>query len=268
MATSECARNREVGGVWSVSGIGHLTARLVAEHPGLDLQRDLAPLAFGGVTRFRIADGSVLRLDHLLGPVASRPTALDPGTRLLTARDDLSVVVGSNEDDLIVATGTASDEVVHRLALGPADSATFVTPHHLVVTAPVTEPVPRDGEVDEMRGQHRIVLVDVARGTVLDQTLMAGVNDAVVVATPHPGDGSVVLDAGEGQDGSHVAVVRVESERLVVEPWIENVVVAGFDPGGQRLLLTPHPSFEGRATIVALAVARDPLVGDPRRSRC
>jgi hypothetical protein len=68
---------------------------------------------------------------------------------------------------------------------------------------------------------------------------------------PHPRDGSVLLDAGEGQDGSSAFLAREQAGALVVEPRLQDVVVAGFDAAGARLLLLPHPSFDNVARVVA-----------------
>jgi hypothetical protein len=74
--------------------------------------------------------------------------------------------------------------------------------------------------------------------------------NAGVCAVPHPRDGSVVLDAGMGQDGSLVYLARAVNDSLAVEKIAEDVVVASFAPSGDRLLLTRHPSFEDEASIL------------------
>ncbi len=213
-----------------------VTARLVAEHRGLDLDR-LTPSALGAVPRFRLVDDVVERLDASLHVVARRPSGLPRETRrLLAVGPDLPIVVGAGESDLAVAVG---EDLVHWVELPQADSAVLVTPTRLLVTGPVD-------------GPHRVVLIDLGTGAVLDETIVE-VFDAGMSATPHPTDGSVVLDAGEGQDGSQVFVVRIDGdgERLVVEKKAEDVVVSGFDSTGERLLITPHPNLADRVAVLA-----------------
>src|SRR5204863_5324473 len=74
--------------------------------------------------------------------------------------------------------------------------------------------------------------------------------DAGVLAVPHPSDGSVVLDAGMGQDGSLVYVAQAHHDGLAIEKVAENVTVAGFAPSGDRLLLMPHPSFGDEVSVL------------------
>lgn len=45
-------------------------------------------------------------------------------------------------------------------------------------------------------------------------------------------------------------MVRSVRGRLEVEALLDDVVAACFDAAGDRLLLTPHPSFENRARVV------------------
>ena len=72
-----------------------------------------------------------------------------------------------------------------------------------------------------------------------------------MTALAHPHDGSVVLDAGEGQDGSSIFQVRANGDELHVERILENAVAADFTPSGSRLLVTPHPSFGGPVRVLS-----------------
>lgn len=225
----------------------HVAAQLVAEHPDLDIGRGLAPISLHAVPRYRLSGGVVVELDDRLSSVRSRASRLGGSVRLLAATAGLEVAVGGDTVHLII--DTAEHDAVTWLAMPTADSATFVGPDRLVVTSPVIETRTWQGKTCEAKGQHRVVLVEASTGTVLDEAIL-DVVDAGVLATPHPTDGSLLLDAGEGQDGNYLFAARVASDRLAVERVAENVIAAGFSPAGDRVLLTPHPSFEN-AVVVA-----------------
>jgi hypothetical protein len=77
----------------------------------------------------------------------------------------------------------------------------------------------------------------------------------------------VLLDAGEGQDGSYIFWVRIAGDDLVATKVLEDEVAAGFDPAGDRLLLTPRPSFDsvarlaGRPDLEEVATLRAAEIG-------
>jgi hypothetical protein len=217
---------------------------LVERFPGLDLGRDVAPAALQPLPRFRLADGRVSALGQSLLPVAHRTVSLPADARLLAAAPDLSAIIGADGEQLVMLT-----DKEHRYGLPGADSATFLPSGRLIVTAAVMEHTTWRGQLRSYRGAHRVLLIDPAAGEPLDEGML-DVSDAGVMAIPHPSDGTAVLDAGEGQDGSQVFAVTAAHDKLAIRPLAENVVVGGFDPGGSRLLLTPHPSYPSEVSVV------------------
>lgn len=214
-----------------------VAADLVIEHPDLDIGRGLAPVSLHAVPRYRLSNGLVVALDDRLDPVRSRVTRLSGGVGLLAATADLAVVVGGDTGRLII---DVAEHDTTTVPIAGADSATFVGPDRLVVTAPVIETRTWQAKTYGAKGQHRVMLIEASTGTVLDEAVL-DVFDARVAATLHPTDGSLLLDAGEGQDGSYLFTARATSDRLTVEHIAINVIAAGFSPTGDRLLLTPHP---------------------------
>lgn len=210
-----------------------LTAEFVAELPGIRLARGLAPAALGPEPRFWFQDHTVTALDGLLAPGASRPVDVPPGADFLAATPDLALLIFATKHDVLLvgATGLA------RAPIAEADSAVVLASGRVLVTAPQGD-------------KHAAHLLDPATGKVVD---VVGLDtyDAGVTAVPHPGDGWVALDAGEGQDGSTVFRVREENGRLVAEELMSDAVLAGFDPSGSRVLITPHPSFGGPAEVLS-----------------
>jgi hypothetical protein len=102
---------------------------------------------------------------------------------------------------------------------------------------------------DRSGAGHRVLLLDPSTGQTLDEAILA-VSAAGVIAVAHPHDGSVLLDAGEGQDGSHIFVASASDDQLTVDLVLEDVVAAGFAPAGDRLLITPHPSFNDPVSVL------------------
>jgi hypothetical protein len=230
-----------------------VAARLIARARWLDLGRDLAPLCLGPTPRFRLYAGEVLAVDPTLTTTASRPVALSPQAKLLAATSDLRQIIAVDDGQLVIITDTTL-----LLAVPAADSATFLRSGLLLVTAPNIEHQTWRNRTIAQRTTHRVLLIDPRSGAILDETILDGVVDAGVFAIANPADGSVLLDAGEGQDGSEVFTVRDASSQIRIEQLLENVVISGFSPDGDRLLVLPHPSFEGPA-IVASWPSMDPI---------
>jgi hypothetical protein len=224
--------------------------RLVAEpvtwRSDLRLGHDLAPTSLQPVTRYRLHGGTVTALDWKLDPSRSVDVDVPATARLLTATPRLGHVVAADAATLIIWTARGA----RRVPLSAADSATVLSSGHLLVTAPVIERQTWQGRTYEQRGAHRVFLVELRTGRILDEAAI-DVVDAGVTAVPHPHDASVLLDAGEGQDGSRVFRARVVDDRLALELVLENVVAAGFAPSGHRMLITPHPSFDDRVSVLA-----------------
>lgn len=210
-------------------------ARLLGERPSLSLGKGLAPVSLQSSHWFSLRDGRITRFDELLEPIASRDIqGLPKRSQLLDATDELSAVVVVADSTLLWRDGRTVAEIE-----GCADSAMFLAESRLMLAVPQ-----RDGNAQH----HDLVLIDAMSGRILDASPI-DVYDAgtFMVAT---GDGGVVVDAGEGQDGSKVFVASVADDRLSVELLVQNVTVAGFSPSGSRLLLTPHPSFEDVVTLL------------------
>lgn len=186
---------------------------------------------------FGLAAGLLTGYDSVLRPVGSLRVDVSADARLLAATDDLGNVAVAQDENLVLFSG----QTELRLDCPGGDSAVFLSPDLLLVTAP---------EEDLGWGGHEVLLIDVRAGEVLDRHSLEELQ-ASVSALPHPSDGSILLDAGEGQDGSYLFRVTVSERALTVEELAENVVPAGFDPSGKKLLLVPHPSFQTQPSIVA-----------------
>jgi len=228
--------------------VDRVVPRFVGYRPEVDLGR-LVPRAIGGGYRFRLSGGTLTRLDETLQVDGSRDVWLPPRARLLTVSDDLGCFVAADEEVLLIV----GDEV-RVLDVAAADSAVFLDDDRLLVSAP-------DADV-ELR-QHEVFLVDCASASVVDRvTLDVG---ASVEALVHPTDGSVVLEAAEGEDGSHIFVVRRLGDRLEVELVGQDMVAADFSPSGSRLLVTPHLSLVDDEVMVfdwPAMTRRDRLTGE------
>lgn len=239
----------------------HAAATLLAEYQDLDLGRDLTPATATWPTdRFRLRHGTVTLLSRILAATSSRATVLAPDARLLTASPDLRLVVAAAGGSLIVL-----GETEWRLPVPDANSAAFLGSGELLVTAQVTAPGRTSASAN------RVLLLDPAAREVVDEVQLV-LDDARISLIVHPRDGSVLLDAGMGQDGSQLFAARVASRRLSVTPVLQNVVAGGFDPAGDRLLLVPHVSYGPEASVVewpsltrvaAIAPGRDGLADDP-----
>ncbi|MGC4880891.1 hypothetical protein ACLQ26_32030 [Micromonospora sp. DT43] len=222
-----------------------IAAEWVGRVPGLRLGHDLAPLSLEPGVRYRLLDGVVSVLDEQLRSIQRLVLDVPPTASLLAATPDLATVVVTDTRSVIViaAGGPIAVDVA------AADSATLLPGGRLLVTAPVIERQEHRGHEYETKGEHMVVLVDPSSGGILDQAVL-DVADAGVIAVPHPHDGSVVLDAGMGQDGSSIYAARVTGDRITVELIAEDVVSTSFAPSGDRLLLMPHPSFDDEISLL------------------
>ncbi len=203
-------------------------------------------MAMEPVVRFRLVDGAVSVLDERLHPAASRALDVPPAAKLLTAASDLSTVVVADRDSVIVAAAGRR----FALEIARADSATLLPDGgRLLITAPVIERRVHRGRAYEAKAGHLAYLIDVESARVVDRAALE-VDDALVAAVPHPHDGSVLLEAGMGQDGCTTYAARVTGDRLALEQVLDDIIAVSFAPSGDRLLLTPHPSFNGGVSIV------------------
>jgi hypothetical protein len=83
--------------------MNRIAAELIAEYPGLRLDREFAPLSLQPVPRFSLHDGRVSAVDGALNAGAGRPVGLPSTAQLLAASPDLSIVVATVGDQVIVA---------------------------------------------------------------------------------------------------------------------------------------------------------------------
>jgi hypothetical protein len=210
-----------------------LDAELVGERTDLRLGWDVRPSGVGRFPRFSWQWPVITALDNRLVGGLSRAVECPEPARLLAAATDLSVVVVANE----VALHVSSPDGARTVPFGRADSVTLLSGGRALVT----------GRLDDNR--HRVGLIAIWDGAVLDQVYL-DTYMAEVSALPHPHDGTVLLEAGEGQDGSRVFLARVTNARLAVEAVFRDVVVADFSRSGRRLLLVPHPNFDNVVSVL------------------
>lgn len=212
-----------------------IASRCLGEHPDIDVGRNLAPVSLQAEPRFLFADGAISQLGGALQTVRTRAVGLPSDARLLAATEDLVGFVATNGQQLLL--GESSE--IHGKDIREADSASFVGSHRILVTAPRMASSTWQGRPRESSGPHGAYLINrVDRSVIAEAALDV---DAVgVTAVRHPHDGSVLLDAGMGQDGSRIFRARSDGDQLIADLILEDVVAAGFDPSGSRLLLTPH----------------------------
>lgn len=219
-----------------------IAADLLTHRTDVRIGFDLRPAAMGRGRAYRKVEDRVEALDERLNPTSTAPR---PPGGLLNASPDLDVLVTHDDGDLVVRRGDADV----RVPVPGADSATLLADGRLLVTAPVLETRVWKGETYAAKGKHRALLIDSTGKTAAETTL--DVADAGVTALAHPYDGSVLLDAGEGQDGSSIFRVRADGDNLHVERILEDAVAADFSPSGNRLLVTPHPSIGGPVRVLS-----------------
>jgi hypothetical protein len=207
--------------------VRRLVAELIHRPAGLRLGHDLAPVSLQATARYHFHDTTVTALDSALVPSRSRQIEVGRDARLLTATPGLESVVLAELDALVIVAASA----VHRLPVASADSATWLSSGRLLVTAPFIERANWQGRPYEHKSRHRVLLLDPHAGHKLDEAVL-DVGDAGVTAVAHPHGGSVLLDAGEGQDGSQVFVARADGDRLAVDLAYAWVDLAGYGPGG------------------------------------
>ncbi|MEU4776612.1 hypothetical protein [Micromonospora sp. NPDC023633] len=185
-------------------------------------------------------------LDEQLQPIRRLVLDVPPTAKLLAATPDLMTVVVTDTRSVIIVTAGRAVAV----DVAAADSATMLPNGRLLVTAPRLERLEYQGREYDAKGEHLVYLVDLSSVDILDQAVLLDAVDAGVSAVPHPHDGSVVLDAGMGQDGTLIYVAQVLGDRVKVELVAEDVVAASFAPSGDRLLLMPHPSFDDEISVL------------------
>lgn len=223
-----------------------IAAELLVDGVDLGITDGLAPRSAQQGPRFCLRGGEVHRLDRLLRSTAHRRVDLPEGAKLLTATTDLSVVVAAEEEALHIDGPRRL-----RLEVAFADSATFLSSGDLLVAAASAHrSVFPDGWEVLGRDDNRALVVDPQTGDIVAEAPL-GVSAAVVLATPHPRDGSVLLGAYGGQSFSELFVARQQGEDLVIDFLLRDVGDVAFDPEGTSLLIAPNPSNENVARAVA-----------------
>jgi hypothetical protein len=180
-------------------------------------------------------DGNVRLLDDQLEQIAAQQLE---ASRVLAARglEHLAVSDGSNLLILGAATGTA--EAAVTVADANCDAAAFVG-DLLIATAPAAE-------------THRVLLINPATGDVVDEATIDA-DGATAFIIPHPTELVVVIEFPMGQDGCVAQRVEVISGSLRVDEILcgQDPVIAGFNPSGTRLLVTPYPDDPETARVLA-----------------
>ncbi len=208
-------------------------AKLVGERADLRLGWDVKPVGVGRFPRYAWRWPTVTALDGMLVDKQSWDLDCPESASLLAAARDLSTVVVADEVVLYVLSRAGARSV----PVGRADSVTLLAGGRALVT----------GRLDDHR--HCACLVALEAGVIIDEVDL-DTCEAGIAALPHPHDGSVLLEAGEGQDGSHVFLVRIGGDRLDIDRVFHDVVVADFSRSGRSLLLMPHPSFDNVVSLV------------------
>lgn len=207
---------------------------LVGAVDGLRPHRDLAPTRLGACARFGLSGRTLSAYDAQMRVSASRRLRVKGEPKLLVASADLTDCLLSGPDALWHCRGRKRS----RIAVPQADAAVLLENDRALVTAP--EVLTTDGG-QHHRGTHYAHLVDLAETRVLHRVEMPAA-DAGAFLTPHP-SGTFLADLGEGQDGSTLYELTVDSGTLEVREALTDVVAADVHPTHGHLLLTPHPSF-------------------------
>jgi hypothetical protein len=183
-------------------------------------------------------EGAVRLLDDRLSEVSGRALALTGDVRVRAASAVDRLVLSAGSDAVLVGEDTVT---IPGLAI---DSAAFIG-DVVLATAPGGG------------GGHRVLLLDLATGTLLDETTVDA-DDAMAAIHRHPHDSVAVIEFAMGQDGCLALRVDVEatgetgaSLRLTEILAAQDPVIAGFRPAGDRLLVTPYPSDPETARVFA-----------------
>ncbi|WP_067699332.1 hypothetical protein [Nocardia jejuensis] len=181
--------------------------------------------------------------DKTLSPIERRQTSLPDEARLLDVTEQLDVVAAAFSDCLWIETTSKAEPIQVPV---PADSAAFIAPDRLLITAPSAW---RPGR--QFSESHRVLLLNLA-GEILAETLVE-VDDATPHLLRHPTDPTVVCDFAMGQDGNTLAVIQAADDELVLREIFrtEEFVNLAFDPTGKRLLLGPYPTDPSRAVVAS-----------------
>ncbi|MFB7719442.1 hypothetical protein [Nocardia sp. NPDC056100] len=190
-----------------------------------------------------LARGVLTLWDATLSPLRHRPTSLPGTARLLDIAAGSDTFAATCPDGLWIQSGAGADPV---RAPVPADSAVFLAPDRLLVTAPGA---PRTGR--QFSESHRVMLMDLA-GRILAEAHV-DVDDATPHLLRHPVQPAVVCDFAMGQDGNALTVIRADGDALVVREIFrtEELLPLAFDSTGARLLLGPYPTDPSRVMVAS-----------------
>ncbi|MCY0994218.1 hypothetical protein OV203_44220 [Nannocystis sp. ILAH1] len=217
-----------------------MRAKWVRTVPELDGKLPLTRTSRG--PRLTLKDGTLTAWDQDLRPLRQLSIGLPSAAKLLDARADLSALVAAVDGGLCIVADTVHPSAV--VVAVAADSATFIAPDRLVVTAPGAH-----AEGRSFSEFHRVLLMDL-EGVVLDEQRVEA-DAAWAHALVHPTDAAVLCDFIMGQDGSVLAVIRADGDALTVREVFpaEAFVNRGFSPDGTRVLLPPYPSDPNCAVV-------------------
>jgi hypothetical protein len=152
--------------------------------------------------------------------------------RVLAARGIEHLVLCDDADLRIIAE---QDVTIAHLS---CDAAAFVD-GFVIATAPAED-------------SHRVLLIAPDTGEILDEFIVDAW-DATAFITPHPSEPVVTIEVPMGQDGCVVQRVQIDGGSLQAEEILrgEDPVIAGFDPSGSRLLVTPYPDDPESARVLS-----------------
>jgi len=205
----------------------HCMGHVARIERSIDEQPTLVPAGHDDDARRYSAlhDGAVRVLDEALLPRTTRSVTAEPSARLLAADAGQDAFAINDDGVLTILVGDAASVSVDV----DADAAAFVAGRILATSAS------DDG--------HRVLLLDVATGDVLDEATVDA-DDAAAFISAHPSEPVVLAEFAMGQDGCVVVRVAVHGDRLDVQEVLagQDAVIAGFDASGTRVLIVPHPN--------------------------
>ncbi|WP_366816924.1 hypothetical protein [Myxococcus xanthus] len=200
-------------------------------------------------------------VNMIAGPVTLVPagTAPEPhryaclqegAVRLLNSNLDVIAAYDTDATLLLAARG------LERLVLSDGKNLLIVGDHAVVVpdlvcdaAACVEELIIATAPGDS---SHRILLIDPASGKILDDVQVAA-EDATAFITRHPSSPTLLVELPMGQSGSSTYKIELAGGSLRVEEILagQDPVIAGFNPSGTKLLVTPYPDDPEVARVFA-----------------
>lgn len=182
----------------------------------------------------------MVAVDESLEPVRRRQVELSR-MRILDAAANLERIILADPLEMVIIIGSQFTHIDIRRV----DAALFLPDGRIIATAPSR----RDPQKPRKRPSHnRACLIDPDSGTIINEQELK-VSNASVGIYLNTTDGSVILDAGEGQDGSHLFSAQIEGDTFKIRKFGRDGVFGSFSPTGDRLLLLPHPMSDEPVTL-------------------